>query len=154
MNASNNTLGVWQKLNRKPESLVFVDDAYEVMQTNQFLLGDEGQEITSDTNFYLGFARTLEEVCKHAQAVTAITATDPAVWIAYPKASSKTYTCDFNRDTGWAELGALGYEPVRQVAINSDWSALRFRKVEYIKTMTRSFAMTELGKQKSRLTDA
>jgi len=38
-----------------------------------------------------------------------------------------------------------GYEPVRQVAIDEDWSALRFRKVEQIKKMTRNFAYTEKG---------
>jgi hypothetical protein len=35
------------------------------------------------------------------------------------------------------------------VAIDEDWSALRFRKVAFIKTMTRSFAMTEEGKEKA-----
>jgi hypothetical protein len=34
------------------------------------------------------------------------------------------------------------------VAIDEDWSALRFRRVGYIKTMTRSFAMTKAGKEK------
>ena len=56
------------------------------------------------------------------------------------------YKCDFNRDNGWTRLGELGFEPVRQVAIDDDWSALRFRRVGFIKTMTRSFAMTEEGK--------
>jgi hypothetical protein len=35
------------------------------------------------------------------------------------------------------------------VAIDEVWSALRFRHVEYIKTMTRSFAMTAQGKRKA-----
>jgi hypothetical protein len=34
------------------------------------------------------------------------------------------------------------------VAIDEDWSALRFRKAENIKTMTRAFAMTDVGKKK------
>ncbi len=34
-------------------------------------------------------------------------------------------------------MGAVGFEGVRQVAIDEDWSALRFRRVEYIKRMTR-----------------
>jgi hypothetical protein len=34
------------------------------------------------------------------------------------------------------------------VAIDEDWSALRFRKAEHIKTMTRGFAMSEEGKKK------
>jgi hypothetical protein len=75
---------------------------------------------------------------------------DAILWIAYPKGSSKRYKCDFNRDTGWTEVGKAGFEPVRQVAIDADWSALRFRRVGYIKEMTRSFAMTAEGKAKAK----
>jgi hypothetical protein len=58
--------------------------------------------------------------------------------------------CEFNRDTGWAALGAAGFEGVRMVAIDEDWSALRFRRVEFIQTMTRDKkrAMTKRGKKK------
>jgi len=40
---------------------------------------------------------------------------------------------------------------VRQVAIDEDWSALRFRRVEYVKKMTRDKkrAMTRAGKAKT-----
>jgi hypothetical protein len=37
---------------------------------------------------------------------------------------------------------------VRQLAMDDNGCALRFRKVEYIKSMTRSYAMTEEGKRK------
>jgi hypothetical protein len=80
--------------------------------------------------------------------LTALAEGDAILWFCYPKGTSKKYTCDFNRDTGWASLGQLGWEPVRQVAIDDDWSALRFRNPDFIKTMTRSFAMTEKGKAK------
>ncbi len=48
-------------------------------------------------------------------------------------------------------LGRAGFEPVRQVAIDEDWSALRFRRAEFIKTLTRdaSWAMSEEGKKKA-----
>ena len=58
------------------------------------------------------------------------------VWFAYPKGSSKKYKCEFNRDTGWSAVGKQGFEPVRMVASDEDWSALRFRRVEFIKKMT------------------
>jgi hypothetical protein len=47
-------------------------------------------------------------------------------------------------------MGKLGYESVRMVAIDEDWSALRFRKVEFVKIMTRdkSWVLTEQGKEK------
>ena len=76
---------------------------------------------------------------------------DATLWLCYPKGSSKKYKCDFNRDTGWAVLGQYNLEPVRQVAIDEDWSALRFRKVEFIKNITRkeSFALTTEAKQRT-----
>ncbi|HJP97497.1 MAG TPA: hypothetical protein VJ862_02935 [Rhodanobacteraceae bacterium] len=58
---------------------------------------------------------------------------DALLWFAYPKGTSKKYACDFNRDDGWEVLRKSGFDSVRQVAIDDDWSALRFRRVEYIK---------------------
>ena len=75
---------------------------------------------------------------------------DAILWMCYPKKSSKNYTCDFNRDTGWEILGQYDLEGVRMVAIDADWSALRFRKVAYIKKLTRKFAtLSEAGKKKA-----
>jgi hypothetical protein len=59
------------------------------------------------------------------------------IWFAYPKGSSKKYKSEINRDSGWKVLGEAGFEPVRMVAIDEDWSAVRFRRVEFIKTLTR-----------------
>ena len=58
------------------------------------------------------------------------------------KKSSKNYKCDFERDSGWDILGEHGFEPVRIVAIDEDWSALRFRRVEFIKKISRRKSMT------------
>jgi hypothetical protein len=76
---------------------------------------------------------------------------DAVLWIAYPKQSSKRHRCEFNRDAGWDVLGQAGYEPVRQVAIDEDWSALRFRQAEHIRTMTRhpAGAISALGRRKT-----
>jgi hypothetical protein len=51
-----------------------------------------------------------------------------------------------NRDRGWDAVFAAGLEPVRQVAIDAAWSALRFRKPAHIKTMTRKAAHTAAGR--------
>ncbi len=53
-----------------------------------------------------------------------------------------------NRDSGWKVLGDAGFEPVRMVAIDDDFSAVRFRRVEFIKTLTRDkrYAMSAKGK--------
>ena len=76
---------------------------------------------------------------------------DAVIWLCYPKMTSKNYKCDFNRDSGWTSLGKYNLEPVRQVSIDDDFSALRFRKVEFIKTITRreSFAITKEAKKRT-----
>ena len=80
--------------------------------------------------FAIGFAATQRE-CDHVSSMAAnATKGDAIVWIAYPKAASKKYKCDFNRETGWTVLGGAVFEPVRQVAIGEDWCALRFRRTE------------------------
>ena len=83
--------------------------------------------------FALVFANTQADVDSWAKALASHTEGDVLLWFAYPKASSKKYRCEFNRDTGWGVLSALGFESVRQVAIDEDWSALRFRRVPYVK---------------------
>jgi hypothetical protein len=75
---------------------------------------------------------------------------DVIFWLAYPKKSSKKYKADFNRDSEWEMMGKYHLEGVRMVAIDNDWSALRFRNVAYIKTMKRKFkALSEKGKIKA-----
>jgi hypothetical protein len=46
-----------------------------------------------------------------------------AFWVAYPKGN----TTDINRDTLWPIVAEFGMRPNGQVAIDSRWSALRFR---------------------------
>lgn len=99
-------------------------------------------------DFVMAFVQTLAQVEQVAGWVAAHTEGDAVVWMVYPKQSSKNYRCDFNRDTGWASLGAAGFEPVRMVAINGDWSALRFRRATFIKTMTRSRTISDEGKSR------
>jgi hypothetical protein len=84
--------------------------------------------------FFLAFVTRKSEVDALASAVAVRAVGDAIVWFAYPKGTSKKYTCDFNRDTGWDALQALGFNTVRAIAIDEDWSALRFRRVEYIKS--------------------
>jgi hypothetical protein len=102
--------------------------------------------------FGIAFVQTLAEVKAAAAAMLPRAVGDAVVWFAYPKGSSKRYRCEFNRDNGWAAVGAAGFEGVRMVAIDEDWSALRFRRVEYIKALTRdeSGARSAAGKARTR----
>ena len=61
----------------------------------------------------------------HLAAVVAAASADRLTWVAYPKAGQ--LGTDLNRDVLAALLTDEGVRPVRQVAIDDVWSALRFR---------------------------
>jgi hypothetical protein len=87
--------------------------------------------------FVLVFVEKKSELDKVSAAVIEKVAGDAILWFAYPKATSKRFACEFNRDTGWDVLRASGFDTVRQVAIDEDWSALRFRRTEFINHRSR-----------------
>ena len=89
--------------------------------------------MVTDVSFLLAFVTRKSEVDGLAKQVAARAKGDAIVWFAYPKGTSKKYKCDFNRDNGWDTLKSKGFDTVRAVAIDEDWSALRFRRVEFIK---------------------
>lgn len=144
---------VFAKLNYKGQSEIAVinasDEFLPVMDEMRSLatLVTDPEQIQQG-GFVLAFVKTQPEVDRLTTLLADKLQGDGLLWFGYPKGSSKRHKCDFNRDTGWAELGKRGFEGVRQVAIDEDWSALRFRRVEYIKKMTRSDtrAMTDAGK--------
>jgi hypothetical protein len=94
-------------------------------------------ESVAEIQFSIAFVTRKSEVDALAPALAARAVGDATVWFAYPKGTSKKYKCDFNRDTGWDALKALGWDTVRAVAIDEDWTALRFRRVEYIKVRSK-----------------
>lgn len=95
-------------------------------------------ESVAEADFWLAFVTRQSEVDKLVPQIAKRAKGDAIVWFAYPKGTSKKYTCDFNRDTGWAALKKLGFDTVRAVAIDEDWTALRFRRKEFIKGSKRS----------------
>lgn len=130
-----------------PESMA---EAIAWMRSRAEVLIDDST--ATDCDFAMGFATTQAGLDALSQQLAAAVPGDGIIWICYPKGSSKKYKCEFNRDTGWTVLGTLGFEPVRQVAVDDDWSALRFRRVSYIKTLTRSKDMSLTEEAKRRTT--
>ena len=146
---------IWHKLNLGELAQAVVIGAPESFEPAIASLGDVevlcDLDALDEVEFSLAFVTKREEIDALAPVLASKAPGDPLIWFAYPKGSSKRYTCEFNRDTGWQPLGDAGFEPVRQVSIDEDWSALRFRREEHIKRMTRAkeMAMSEKGKART-----
>lgn len=99
-------------------------------------------EVTIDTeinarylyDFMIVFTPASADVEKLGPACIHNLSDDGKLWLAYPKGRSHKYTTDINRDRGWDTVTETGFRPVSQVAIDDDWSALRFRNSKYIKS--------------------
>ena len=145
---------VWGKLNLKQQQEIVVVNAPSSFEPEiKLLAGVTVKRTPADVKqiaFFLGFVTTRKEVDALAKVVAKKTLPDAVVWFAYPKGTSKKYTSEISRDAGNESLGAAGFEPVRLVAIDEDWSAKRFRRAEFIKTMTRpeEWRFSKAGKNK------
>jgi hypothetical protein len=104
-----------------------------------------------EIEFSLAFVTKQREVDELGKAIARKAKGDAVVWFAYPKGRSKKYKSEINRDSGWQVLGKAGFEPVRMMAIDEDWSAVRLRRAEFIKTMTRDpkYRMSAQGKARA-----
>jgi hypothetical protein len=129
--------GLFHKLNWKAQREIVVFNAPGSFEPELARLLDV--QILRDpkkpkaVEFALAFATRQAEVDRLSMLLAGASQGDVLLWFAYPKGSSKRYTCDFNRDNGWQIIRGAGFDSVRQVAIDEDWSALRFRRLEYIK---------------------
>ena len=145
---------IFTKLNLKSQTEILVLNAPESFEPELAALNNvtirRNAGDVKEIAFSLAFVTKQKDVDAVARMIARKAVGDAIVWFAYPKGTSKKYKCDFNRDTGWAALGEAGFEGVRMVAIDEDWSALRFRRVEFIQSMTRDKerALSAQGRKK------
>jgi hypothetical protein len=129
---------LYEKLNLKDHREILVLHAPESFQPElarmPVLTLHRHLESVQQIGFSLAFVTRQTEVDALAPQIASRAQGDATVWFAYPKGTSKKYKCDFNRDTGWDALKAAGFDTVRAIAIDEDWTALRFRRKEYIKS--------------------
>jgi len=128
---------VFRKLNLKNQTQILVLSAPSSFEPELASLRGVtvAREIaqTQSVDFALAFVTNQAALESVVPAIVERAVGDAVLWFAYPKLSSKKYHSDLNRDEGWAVLAAAGFRPVRQVAIDADWSAVRFRRVEFVK---------------------
>jgi hypothetical protein len=87
--------------------------------------GTEPAASAEAADVVLAFVRGTADLASVAAPAVEAARRDKLAWIAYPKAGR--LGTDLNRDILAAALADQGVQPVRQVAIDETWSALRFR---------------------------
>ena len=133
---------LFKKLNYKGEKDICIinpplEFAGELQEMNEVTNILSKTDICKEITFILAFVQTKSEVDDLIPIINKKLNGDGIVWFAYPKKTSKKYKVEIHRDYGWELVRKSGFESVRAVAIDEDWSALRFRRVEYIKTLLR-----------------
>ena len=89
--------------------------------------------------FIIIFVKTDSDVEQFAPMTLHNLMADGVLWFCYPKKTSKNYISEIDRDHGWKVLNDSGLYGIRVVAIDKDWSALRFRNKKYIKSASGRF---------------
>jgi hypothetical protein len=90
-------------------------------------LSDLGPQATNSAaaDAVIAFVTLAVELAGAAKPAIEAAREDRLAWIAYPKGGQ--LGTDINRDTLARAVADLGVRPVRQVALDDVWSALRFR---------------------------
>mgnify|MGYP006277116443 FL=1 len=125
---------LFKKLQIKEQTRFLVSGVPEELNKTFSQLGenaDDPQVIIAFFQDDAGVASAATLLKRHAKG------DETLVWFCYPKKSSKRYKATIDRDHGWNPVLDLGWDGVRQVAVNEDWSALRFRPTSAIKNYTR-----------------
>jgi hypothetical protein len=116
-------LSLATKLQIKPDRTVVV-----LHQPDDVDLGLDGVAIDQDpaaADTVIFFVTNRRELDERVRPFVEAASRDALAWLAYPKAGR--LDTDLNRDSLWELLGTRGIRPVRQIAIDDTWTALRFR---------------------------
>ena len=104
------------------QSLELVDAPDSVVALFSDLKSDDSGAMGEALLVFVVNAAVLEN---RSTLIVTAAAADRLTWVAYPK--SKQLGTDLNRDTLAAFMLQRGIQPVRQIALDDVWSALRFR---------------------------
>ncbi len=116
-------MSVGEKLQIKPGQSVAV--LHGPTDVDMELPDDVAPGDPEDADAVIFFAKNRKELDERARPFIDAASRDALAWLAYPKAGQ--LDTDLNRDSLWELLSQRGIRPVRQVAIDDTWSALRFR---------------------------
>ena len=132
------------KLNYKGQKRISVINAEEtfilsILSNLEDVLIDQIVDPRYPYDFIIIFVKSVSEVEMLAPMTLHNLKADGVLWVCYPKKTSKKYSSDLDRDHGWKVLNDSGLFGIRLVAIDQDWSALRFRNIKFIKSTSGRF---------------
>lgn len=146
-----------KKMKRKEEKEMVIINApasfQETEETLRSILSVRNDLSEGKAEFILVFFENAETIRSLVPQILESITDDALLWAAYPKKSSKKIRSDISRDNGWEIFGEFDYEPVGQISIDEDWSALRFRPLKNISSFSRSEKMilSEEGRKRSEM---
>lgn len=94
------------------------------------------QRRTPGSMFVLVFVRNCAEIERLAGSVITSVGKGGVLWFAYPRQECPRYDTDIERTSSFNILGRMGYESIRQVAMDDDWAAMRFQHIDAIRSMS------------------
>ncbi|MBE2222343.1 MAG: hypothetical protein IAF02_12420 [Anaerolineae bacterium] len=116
-----------KKLQIKPDSQILLLNAPFDFKLTELPAGCSVVTYSDDkVACVLLFAQDKGDLEAYGEAVITAVIPDGLLWIAYPKKGSGLKT-DITRDEGWQTMTKAGFRPIRQIAVDETWSALRFR---------------------------
>lgn len=124
---------ITDKLGFKPGKRAWMLDSPEKLRE---IIGFPAQRPDGDIDLLLGFAVDVAALGSLADRILPIYKRGGAFWVAHPKKSGSIKS-DLSRDAGWDRLTREGLIPVTQIALDDDWSALRFRYRDEVPKITR-----------------
>ena len=128
-----------KKLNYKGQeriSLINAGESFNILFENELknVLIDKEIDQRYPYDFMIIFVKSISEVESISPLALHNLLADGVLWFCYPKKTSKRFHSDISRDHGWKSLNDSGLHGIRMIAIDADWSALRFRNIKYIKS--------------------
>lgn len=111
-------------LNEPEEFKVFSEDFKNYTEIQNNFTDNE------KVDFAIIFVREFSEVDSALGIINGKLGENAVLWFSYPKKSSKKYKSDIARDPLWEKFGKIGMTGVRMIAIDDDWSSMRFKKAE------------------------
>ncbi|MBM3707655.1 MAG: DUF3052 domain-containing protein [Actinobacteria bacterium] len=105
-------------------------------------------QVSTKYEFIQIFEDNLSDAHKKVKEIISALKDGGLLWFCYPKSSSKKYHSDINRGKAMEFFGPYNFESVFQISIDNDWTAMRFRNVDEIKSLKRKFAVSDKGKER------